>query len=292
MVSNKIGSTRRLVATREQLRHRLEASRELLVSLCSELGRCDSQNPPGDTTGMIASCRKLLDGIEGITVETVISAEPKVNLVARLAGEGAGPRLVMNGHLDTGPVVDLAQWTFPPFGGVIATDRIYGRGIADMKAGVAAIALAMRTLAEFRGHLRGELVLMLVADEGSGARQVRSTFWRRGPSSPAMHAQRRCGSPRVVRIGEKGFGWLEIEARGKSAAGASPHLGDNAIERLLPALDAIRTMANDAVSIPDGMKAAIEKARRFPRNRTAPGRSHAHAYHGQHRNGSRRRPHQ
>ena len=170
MVSNKIGSTRRLVATREQLRHRLEASRELLVSLCSELGRCDSQNPPGDTTGMIASCRKLLDGIEGITVETVISAEPKVNLVARLAGEGAGPRLVMNGHLDTGPVVDLAQWTFPPFGGVIATDRIYGRGIADMKAGVAAIALAMRTLAEFRGHLRGELVLMLVADEGSGAR--------------------------------------------------------------------------------------------------------------------------
>jgi succinyl-diaminopimelate desuccinylase len=275
MVSNEISSVRRLVGTREQLQHRLEASRALLVSLCSELGRCDSQNPPGDTSGMIASCRKMLDGIVGITVETVISAEPKVNLVARLAGEGPGPRLVMNGHLDTGPVVDLAQWTFPPFGGVIATDRIYGRGIADMKAGVAAIVLAMRTLAEFRTHLRGELVLMLVADEGSGARHGTQYVLETRPelAGDAMLSGD-VGSPRVVRIGEKGFVWLEIEARGKSAAGASPHLGDNAIERLLPALDAIRTMANDAVSIPDSMKVAIEKASAISEKSNGAGETH------------------
>jgi len=275
MVCNQDDSAACLKTARDQLRARLDANGELLIALCSELGRNDSQNPPGDTTGMVATCRKMLDGIAGIAVEEIVSEQPKVNLVARLRGHAPGHRLVMNGHLDTGPVAEPAQWTVPPFGGVIASDRIYGRGIADMKAGIAANVLAMRTLAEFREHLRGELVLMLVADEGTGGRHGTQYILDTRPelAGDAMISGD-VGSPRVARIGEKGFVWIEIEARGKSAAGAHPHLGDNAIERLLPAIDAIRSLADHAVPIPPSMMAAIEKASSVSENLNGAGETH------------------
>jgi acetylornithine deacetylase/succinyl-diaminopimelate desuccinylase-like protein len=68
------------------------------------------------------------------------------------------------------------------------------------------------------------------------------------------------GSPRVARIGEKGFIWLELEAQGKSAAAAHPHLGDNAIERLVTAFIAIRSLGDGADPLPAGIRAAVEKA--------------------------------
>src|SRR6267378_3247348 len=121
MASHHKNSTQDRNAARQHLQLRLAEGRDRLIALCSELGRNDSQNPPGDTRGMVATCLNMLDGIPRITVETIVSEEPKVNLVARLTGGGPGRRLVMNGHLDTGPVVEPAQWTVPPFGGVITT---------------------------------------------------------------------------------------------------------------------------------------------------------------------------
>lgn len=248
-------------SARRQLQERLSENREQLIALCADLGRNDSQNPPGNTAGMVATCRKALDGVPGITLETIVSEEPKINLIARLAGAMPGPRLVMNGHLDTGPVVEPAKWTVPPFGGVTEPDRIYGRGIADMKAGIAANVLGMRTLAEFREYLHGELVLMLVADEGTGGRHGTQFVLQKHPelAGDAMLSGD-VGSPRVARIGEKGFVWIEIEASGKSAAGAHPHLGSNAIEHLIIALTAIQTLSATTASIPDTMRAAIQKA--------------------------------
>jgi len=65
---------------------------------------------------MVAACRGMLDGVAGIAVEEIAGEMPKVNLIATLSGGSPGARLVMNGHLDTGPVVDPELWTVPPFG--------------------------------------------------------------------------------------------------------------------------------------------------------------------------------
>jgi succinyl-diaminopimelate desuccinylase len=251
---------RDVMAARKQLAARIESSRDQLVRFCSELGRIDSRNPPGDTTAMVAACRAMLDGVAGIALEEIVSEAPKVNLIARLSGRSPGARLVMNGHLDIGPVVDPELWTVPPFGGVVAAGRIYGRGIADMKAGIAADVLAMRLLAEFREHLRGELVLMLVADEGTGAQHGTQFVLETRPelAGDAMLSAD-AGTPGIARIGEKGFVWMEIEAQGQTAGSAHPHLGDNAIERLLPALQAIQTVAESTMPIPEKIRAAIEK---------------------------------
>jgi acetylornithine deacetylase/succinyl-diaminopimelate desuccinylase-like protein len=246
---------------KERLRARLEENKDVLIQLCSALGRADSRNPPGDTTSMVQACRALLDGVPGIVVEEMINEHPKVNLIARLAGARPGRRLVMNGHLDTGPVPDPTQWTVPPFGGVVAEDRIYGRGIADMKAGIAAIVMAVRTLAEFRSALAGELALVLVADEGTGGRHGTQFVLAQRPelAGDAMLSAD-VGSPRVARIGEKGFLWIEITAQGRSAAAAHPHLGDNAIDHLIAALTAVHTVRNGVSPLPPAIAAAVEKA--------------------------------
>jgi succinyl-diaminopimelate desuccinylase len=255
------GPPRNAEKIREALAKRLDGGRDQLVRLCSEFGRIDSSNPPGDTTAMVEACRRMFDGVAGIAVEEIARERPMVNLIAHLSGGAPGARLVMNGHLDNPPVFYPERWTVAPFGGVVAAGRIYGRGISDMKAGVAAQVLAMRELAAFREHFAGDLVLMLVADEGTGGHAGTQYVLEKRPelAGDAMISAD-AGSPLVARIGEKGFVWIEIEAHGKPAGSAHPHLGVNAIERLLPALHAIPKVAEGAVRIPPAVGAAIEKA--------------------------------
>ena len=70
------------------------------------------------------------------------------NLVARLPGQGNGRSLILNGHVDTMPAGDRAKWTHDPWGGEIDDGQMYGLGVCDMKAGVAAMILATRSLCE------------------------------------------------------------------------------------------------------------------------------------------------
>jgi len=165
----------------------------------------------------------------------------------------------MNGHLDTGPVVDPELWTVPPFGGVIAAGRIYGRGIADMKAGVAVDVLAMRVLAESANTCAANSCSCWWPTRHRRSARTQFVLETRPELAGDAMISADAGSPGVARIGEKGFIWMEIEAQGKSSGSAHPHLGVNAIERLLPALDAIQTVADSTMPISENIRAAIEK---------------------------------
>src|SRR5207248_2229616 len=69
------------------------------------------------------------------------------------------------------------------------------------------------------------------------------------------------GSPMVVRFGEKGLMWIEIEAHGVAAHGAHVHKGVNAIDRLRTALDRVKELERLPVAAPDAVVRAIEAAR-------------------------------
>ncbi len=234
-----------------------------LVDAAQRLIAAPSPNPPLATGAVAHAAAKLVRRLApGAELTLHEAGEGVVNLVARVSGAATGRRLILNGHLDTYPVNEALPWTVDPLGGEVRDGRIYGRGAADMKGGIAASMLALSVLAEHRDAWRGELVLALGGDEESmgrlGTQFLLDTVpHARGDAALIGDA----GSPAVVRFGEKGFLWVEVETAGKPAHGAHVHLGVNAIDRLRAALDALSRLAETAVEAPPEIVRAIEAAR-------------------------------
>jgi len=169
-------------------------SADRLVTLLSELVRVPS------VTGSAAEseAQHLVAGLMGdIGMETdlwsvdldEVSADPDFpgmeatreeawGLVGALGGTD-GPTLVLNGHVDVVPTGDRTGWTVDPFSGVVRGDRVYGRGTADMKGGLACQLMAMSLLQEAGVRLRGRVLLESVVGEEDGGLGTFATL-RRG----------------------------------------------------------------------------------------------------------------
>ena len=245
------------------VRARIGASRlDQIATWTLNLVRAASPNPPGDTGAVAEAAAAILrDAVPGAEITLHAVSDSVVNLVARVRGAGPGRRVVFNGHLDTYPVGDAAAWTRDP-GGELADGRIYGRGSADMKGGIAASISALAALAAHRDAWSGELVLTLAGDEESmgplGTRWLLDNVPHATGDAVIIGD---AGSPSVLRFGEKGFLWLEIDAAGRAAHGAHVHLGDNAVERLLDALARLRQLEDLVADAPTAVLDAIARSR-------------------------------
>src|SRR5690606_15633010 len=89
----------------------------------------------------------------------------KPNVVARI-GRGE-PVLLVNGHVDVVPA-GRQGWTYPPYELTAVDGRLYGRGTADMKAALAAMAAALITTVQRGGPQRGTIVFAATVDEETG----------------------------------------------------------------------------------------------------------------------------
>jgi acetylornithine deacetylase len=89
------------------------------------------------------------------------------NLIARLAGGGAGRSLMLSGHIDTVPP-GRNEWEDSPWSGVLRDGRIYGRGSYDMKGGLVAAFAVIAALKENDIRLVGDLMCESVVDEEWG----------------------------------------------------------------------------------------------------------------------------
>jgi acetylornithine deacetylase/succinyl-diaminopimelate desuccinylase family protein len=103
-------------------------------------------------------------------IDHVVTAKDtdRPNVVATI-GNGNGPTIAMNGHLDTVPISDAGSWKTDPFTGVVADDgkRIFGRGSTDMKG---AVGVMMYTLLAMKDTpVNGKLQVHIVSDEERGA---------------------------------------------------------------------------------------------------------------------------
>lgn len=122
-------------------------------SFLANLVKIDTTNPPGinyvECAHFIGDTLKSLDyAVEYIEVPDALLPElapharghPRVNVMGRMPGTegGQGKTLHANGHFDVVPVGTYANWKHPPFGAEIHDGKMYGRGTADQKAGIAA----------------------------------------------------------------------------------------------------------------------------------------------------------
>ena len=144
---------------REELLARVDAERLQQTTL--DLVRIRSYT--GDTREVAEAYARHLERI-GLEVEVLRDFPNDPCVVARLRGAGHGPTLEFNGHLDTVPVEHPAPY--------VRNGRIYGRGSADMRGGLAAMAEAARVLGHSGVRLKGDLLLVAhglhEAPEGHG----------------------------------------------------------------------------------------------------------------------------
>ncbi|MBK7983496.1 MAG: acetylornithine deacetylase [Candidatus Competibacteraceae bacterium] len=158
-----------------------------------------------------------------VRIEPLAERPDKANLIATL-GEGAGG-LVLAGHTDTVPY-DAGRWRYDPFEGVIADQRIYGLGSADMKA---FLALAIEAASAVKARaLRKPLVILATADEESSMSGARALAAAGRPLG--RHAL--IGEPtdlKPVRM-HKGILMEAIRLEGRSGHSSNPALGVSALE--------------------------------------------------------------
>ena len=208
-----------------------------VVEICRRLVRIQSVNPPGDEEAVARLAATLL-AEAGLSVEVVEHGAGRASVLARLKGSGQAPGLLYSAHLDT--VAPGAEpWSRDPFGGELAEGRVWGRGAADMKGGMAAMIAAAMALARATARsgalLRGDLVLALTAGEevnsmGAACLAARPDL---GPVQAVVVAE---PSSNELYIAEKGALWVELATAGRTAHGSMPDLGRNAVMMMVALL--------------------------------------------------------
>lgn len=249
-------------SVRQRLRAGARARRATLLDWCGRLLAAPSETPPSDTRAVAGVAAAILRAVPGAEVALHTRQEPVVNVVARLRGGGPGRRLVFNGHLDTFPAGDRGGWSVEPFAATLRDGRVYGRGAADMKGGVACSLLAVALLADCRRDWPGEVVVTLAGDEERMGCLGTAHLLEAVPCATGDAViSGDLGSAAVLRCGEKGFLWIELRAAGRAAHGAHVHLGCNAIDRLVEAMTCLRAQVGGMRGRPpDALAAAMESA--------------------------------
>ena len=208
-----------------------------VIELLQKLIQIPSVNPDNatnsDNTGELAIANFLRDYLTSqgfhVTLEEVLPDRP--NLIARLPGSEAKPRIMLAPHLDT---VGVEGMTIPPFSGSISEGKIHGRGASDTKGPMAAMITA---LIESKSTLNAlPIAIDFVAFCGEESAQQGSKHFAQHHASDYIFAI--AGEPTSLDLVNvtKGSAWLTVTATGKAAHSSQPHLGENAITRLAKAL--------------------------------------------------------
>jgi acetylornithine deacetylase/succinyl-diaminopimelate desuccinylase-like protein len=224
-------------------RGRIELDDEV-IDLTRRLLRVDSTN--GNETAVAEVLAAYL-AAQGVTVELAGPDPARQNLIARLPGTGGGPSLAFIGHSDVVPA-DARDWTHPPFGAVLDDDGyLWGRGALDMKNEVAARTVALASLAREGFRPRGDLVLIVAADEEDGSAGVGMNWLtpnrpdlavdfalNEGGGLPYRLADGRTLA--TLALGEKGTCPVRVDAVGEAGHASMPSIGQSPMPRLAEVL--------------------------------------------------------
>lgn len=171
----------------------------------------------------------------------------RANLVAEI-GKGKNSKVLgFSGHMDTVMVPDPEKWEFDPFKGEIVNDRLYGRGSADMKSGLAAQLIALIELVEENQIPEGKIRWLVTFGEENGAPGAK-ILTDKGYSkdlSALVISEPTSGN---IVYAHSGFLNYQIESFGVAAHSSEPQKGNNAITNLVPF---INTEANLFKNIPE-----------------------------------------
>jgi len=218
-----------------------------LVAAPTELGR--------EEAGQVVMCRAFADcGLQPQDVRldaAALRAHPhaspfgwdvnaKRNVVATWPAASRGGRsLILNGHIDVVPPAAAELWQSPPYAPRRDGDWLYGRGAGDMKAGLVAIAGAVRALRLAEVALAGDVHLQSVVEEectGNGALQCLID----GAHADACVIAE--PHPDHLTIAQVGVLWFHVDIAGEPVHAAYAGSGHNAIDAAQVVLGTLREL--------------------------------------------------
>ena len=223
--------------------HLQEEATDVLATLV----RFDTVNPPGNERACQEWLKAYLEEA-GLECELLCAEDPeRPNLIARLRGAAEGPVLGYLSHVDT-VLADAADWRHDPWSGEVHDGVLWGRGAVDMKSQTAAEAVAAAHLVRNGWRPpRGELKVISVVDEETGGRLGAQWLTEERPDAARVDWLLNEGGGAVMPYGarrlygvccaEKGTFRFRVHARGRAGHASVPGLADNALLKLLPALE-------------------------------------------------------
>jgi succinyl-diaminopimelate desuccinylase len=207
------------------------------VALTAELIRCPSVTPEEGGAIALVEARLAAAGFRTVRVDRNGIA----NLYARWGT--AGPVLGFNGHSDVVPPGDRSRWRHDPFAAVIEDGRIYGRGAADMKSGVAAFVAAAIDFVVATPPA-GSIVITVTGDEeGEGVDGTAAILdWMAAAGERMDHClvgEPTCPSRmgEMIKIGRRGSLTAYLTAYGVQGHTAYPERAKNPLPALVRLLD-------------------------------------------------------
>lgn len=209
-----------------------------VVELLNRLVSVDTTNPGGDEIAALTVLARLFED-RGLEVVIDEYRPGNANLMAT-ARFGDGPTIMLNSHIDVVPAG--GGWATPPFEPQLRDGRLYGRGAADAKGSLAAMAIALLRILDSPAGLSGTVVFTAVGDEEVGSTGARHLITTVAPDACIV------GEPTDLRLltAHKGSVRPIIEVLGVAAHAATPHNGVNAI---VGAAEVLRLMGDLAVEI-------------------------------------------
>jgi succinyl-diaminopimelate desuccinylase len=215
-----------------------------VIGLTRDLVRIPSVYRPGDpeaNEARVAAHVAAWLRHEGFLVEVQEVAPGRPNIVAAIGDGASGRTLLLEGHTDVVTEGDAGEWAHPPFGADLVDGKIYGRGAADMKSGLAAAMIAGAAIKRAGVRLRARLVIgALVDEEGDmlGAHHLCQT-----PMGQALTGAIICEPEQnEICLEQRGVVWARVALHGKMAHGAMPEAGINPIRALRAVLDEARAL--------------------------------------------------
>ena len=224
-----------------QVLDRIDQMADEMIEWLRQLVRIPTVNPPGENYRDCAHFvgDKLNEfGYEVSFIEAsgrpeCSSEHPRLNVIGHLNGSRFHPTLHFNGHIDVVPPGD--GWTVDPFAAEMRDGRIYGRGVTDQKAGIAASLFAVEAIHRAGFKLAGSVEQSATVDEESGGFAGVAYLAEHGYVRPDLVDFVIITEPLDydrICLGHRGVYWFEVLMRGRIAHGSMPFLGISAIDRM------------------------------------------------------------
>lgn len=187
-----------------------------------------------------------LSGEEGSLIERIaeemawlgyseIFRDKNGSLIGIIQGKRQGPTLLLDGHCDV--VGITAGWSHDPWAGEIRKGKMFGRGTSDMKGALAAMVYA--AAAVDRGQLNGRVVVSAtVMEEVMEGVALAAVISQIKPDAVIIGEATELN----LNIGGRGRAEIKLESFGRSAHSSTPHLGINAVQKMIPAIQAIERL--------------------------------------------------